>query len=80
MEIIEKKVNAWVARDSNYNGDLLNLFYTKPVKLRYSWEINNEDRLSCRETEKRRLNTVDFSQVKWEDEEPTEVELIIKIK
>lgn len=77
---MEEKITAWIARDSEYNGGLLNLFYTKPVKLRYSWEINNEDRLSCRETEKRRLNIVDFSQVKWEDEEPTEIELTIKIK
>ena len=75
---MEEKITAFVARDSKYNGDLLNLFYTKPVKLRYSWEINNEDRLSCSETEKRRLNIVDFSQVKWEDEEPTKVEITIK--
>lgn len=75
---MEENIPAWIARDSEYNGDLLHLFYTKPVKLRYSWDVN-EDRLSCRVTEKRRLNIVDFSQIKWEDKEPTEVELTIKI-
>lgn len=76
---MEEKITAWVARDSEYNGGLLHLFYTKPIKLRYSWDIN-EDKLSDRETEKRRLNIINFPHVKWEDEKATEVELTIKIK
>ena len=75
---MEKKITAWVVRDSEYNAGSLHLFYTKPVKMKYSWQVN-EDRLSYSEDEKRILNIIDFPQVKWEDEEPTEVELTIKI-
>ena len=77
--MMEEKITAWIARDSEYNGSFLHLFYTKPVKLRYSWQVN-EDRLSYSEDEKRILNIIDYHQVKWGDEEPTEVELTIKIK
>lgn len=76
---MEEKITAWLARDSEFNGGLLHLFYTKPVKLRHSWQVN-EDMLSYDEDEKRRLNVLNFPEVKWEDEEPTEVELTIKIK
>lgn len=75
---MEEKITAWVARDSEYNGSCLHLFYTKPVKLRYSWQVN-EDRLSYSEDEKRILNIIDLPQVKWEDEEPTKIELTIKV-
>ena len=75
---MEEKVTAWIARDSEYNGNQLYLFYTKPVKKRYSWQTT-DDRLSYRGDEKRILNTIDFPLVKWEDKEPTKVELIIKI-
>lgn len=76
---MEETITAWVARDSEYNAGCLHLFYTKPIKLRYSWQVN-EDRLSYSEEEKRILNIINFPEVKWEDEEPTEVELTIKIK
>lgn len=74
---MKKKITAWIARESEDNGNRLHLFYTKPVKLRYSWQVNKFRASSS--IEKRVLNTIDFPQVKWEDEEPTKVELTIKI-
>ena len=75
---MEEKITAWVARDSEYNASCLHLFYTKPVKSRYSWQVN-EYRISYGEDEKRTLNFINFPEVRWEDEEPTKVELTIKI-
>ena len=74
---MEEKITAWVARESEDNGNRLHLFYTKPVKLKCSWQVNKFSTSSS--MEKRVLNIIDFSQVKWEDKEPTQVELTIKI-
>lgn len=58
----------WIARDKD---GILNLFKEKPNKERYRW-------YSDRIQPDMYLNRLLFPEVKWEDEEPTEVELIIK--
>ena len=64
---MEEKITAtaWVARDED--GEI-HVYTTEPWKLGGQWVTND--------------NGVDknkFPQVKWEDKEPTKVELIIKI-
>ena len=55
----------WIARDEN---GTLNLFLNdKPIKCDYGWfrpKLNIDSKL--------------FPEVKWEDEEPTEIEMFIK--
>lgn len=58
----------WVARDED--GDLY-LYNEKPYKSRHSWNCGDIDYFTIEYL---------FPEVKWEDEEPTEVELIIKQK
>ena len=61
---MEEKIKAWVARDED--GEIY-VYTTEPWKLGGQWVTND--------------NGVDknkFPQVKWEDEEPTKVELTIK--
>ena len=61
---MEKKITAWVARDKD--GRVF--FYTeKPRKINEIWDGGLL-----------RFPQI-FPQVKWEDEEPTEVELTVKI-
>lgn len=71
---MEKKIKGWVARDGNMS---LYIFFEKPKKYeRYKcWNLENA--LGRCGTNKE-LNKDSFPQVKWEDEEPTEVELTIK--
>lgn len=72
---MEEKVNAWVARDED--GRLF-IFFKRPKKYEIygGWHIEAEGMWGISEELTKDL----FSQVKWEDEEPTKVELIIKIK
>jgi len=65
---MEEKITAWVARDEVAD---LYLYNEKPHKSDY-----------CPEWEGKCFKIDDFAlfpQVKWEDEEPTKVELTIKI-
>lgn len=59
----------WVARDKDYT---INISYSKPTKGQTLWIPDDGILIE--------LPTDMFPQVKWEDEEPTEVELIIKQK
>lgn len=58
----------WLAKDED--GDLY-IYKEKPHKRKYSWYCEDQDYFPIEDT---------FPEVKWEDEEPTEVELIIKKK
>jgi len=68
---MEEKITAWIARDGN--GDL-NAYTDEPYKGNGTWylEMFNEGRYFA-------IQRRAFPQVKWEDEEPTKVELTIKI-
>lgn len=71
---MEDRITAWVAR--NKSGTI-SFFKTKPIK-----EINDGLWVCYDGNVTRILDNeflFDFSQVKWEDEEPTKVELTIKI-
>lgn len=70
---MEEKITAWAARD--INGDLNVFTDDEPYKGNGTWylETFNEGRYFA-------IPRRAFPQVKWEDEEPTEVELTIKIK
>ena len=72
---MEKKITAWVARDGNMS---LYIFFERPKKCeRYKcWDLENAEGMWGTNKE---LNKDSFPQVKWEDEEPTKVELTIKI-
>ena len=67
---MEEKITAWVARDK-FPYRVYIFLDNKPIKGDNMW-IDNSGRY---------LNIVGpcFPQVKWEDEEPTKVELTIKI-
>ena len=64
-----KTIQAWAARDMD---DTLWLYLNKPVKARNQWVCNAESPFLA--------DNLDLSNVKWEDEEPTEVEITIKVK
>ena len=67
---MEEKITAWVAR--NKSG-VIAMYGCKPEKTRSgAWVARGFD-FFC-------LNGNSFPHVKWEDKEPTEVELTIKIK
>ena len=72
---MEEKITAWIARDENIG---LFLFLKKPKKYNIykCWDCENEEGLCSNNKE---LNNNLFPEVKWEDDEPTEVELTIKI-
>lgn len=59
----------WVARDKD---STINISYSKPTKGQTLWIPDDGILIE--------LPIDMFPQVKWEDEEPTEVELIIKQK
>lgn len=61
-------ISLWVARDKN---GLLYLYENKPMKFSTTFDEHNG---FCVEL----LNSDLFPEVKWEDEEPTEIELVIK--
>lgn len=58
----------WIARD---RGDSLYLYRVKPIKMVSFWDS------SC---DSIKLDRDLFPEIKWEDEEPTEVEFVIKKK
>lgn len=65
---------AWIARDDGADGDLC-LFYNKPKKTTIAgfgcWlDMYHEPEY---------LDSKLFPQVKWEDEEPTEVEVMVRL-
>ena len=60
-------LKAWVARDEN---EMLYLYPDKPKKIRDYWYAPE---VGCM-----KLDDSLFSEVKWEDEEPKEIELLIK--
>ncbi len=68
---MEQKITAWIARDEN---GILCMYPSKPKKSKAigAWY----DRETCGIVVKENDN---FPQVKWEDDEPTKVELAIKI-
>lgn len=65
---MEKKIKGWVARDKS---GLLIISTQKPIK-------ENKLGIWVGFAEHMRINPQLFPEVKWEDEEPTEVELTIK--
>lgn len=70
---MEEKITAWIARDEDGN---LTLYAGRdcPFKTDCDWTVINRDGVFIEE-----LNKNSFQQVKWEDVEPTKVELTIKI-
>ena len=66
-----KTIQAWVARDKQ-TGLWLSL--SKPFKHQNQWLTKEIGKPSFR------LNDSDFPNVKWEDKEPTKVEITIKVK
>lgn len=62
---MEERIAAWVARDEN--GEIY-IYTTEPRKLKRQWEAIDKG-----------FDKNKFKQIKWEDEEPTKVELTIKI-
>ena len=68
---MEEKITAWIARDKVDNKIYLYLY--KPTRNPKGWWYTDSDKCKM-------LNPTRFPQVKWEDEEPTKVELTIKIK
>jgi hypothetical protein len=70
---MDEKIIAWIARDEDtslyiYIGEC-------PYKTDCDWDVVYRDGDYIQE-----LNSNSYSQAKWEDKEPTEVELTIKIK
>lgn len=74
---MEEKITAWIARDKD--GKLLILDHpTLLGKGKYSW-FTADDALFDKDNVRAILHHTFFPQIKWEDEEPTKVELTIKI-
>lgn len=71
---MEEKITAWIARDVDMR---LYIFFERPKKYkRYKcWDLENDGMWGTN----KELNKDSFPQVKWEDEEPTKVELTIKV-
>lgn len=67
---MEERIAAWVARSKS---GMIAVYGSKPEKTRSGSLISKGDLFFCLEDNL-------FPQVKWEDEEPTKVELTIKIK
>lgn len=64
-----KALEAWVARDEN---GMLYLYLAKPKKNQSKWLPNIR-------ADYFEINRELFPEVKWEDEEPTEVTITIKL-
>ena len=62
-----KELQAWVARD--YDGSLY-MYPDKPKKMKDNWYAHKVGYMKLKDSL--------FPEVKWEDEEPTEIELSIK--
>lgn len=70
---MKEKITAWVARDER--GRLF-IYAEKPIKHEHSWKPS----VSFYDEYFYSLNDhFNFPKVKWEDEEPTKVELTIEI-
>lgn len=66
---MEEKITAWIARSKS---SVIAMYGSKPEKTRSgSWIAKGFDFFCLKDNL--------FPQVKWEDKEPTEVELTIKI-
>ena len=79
---MEEKITAWLARDENDN--LYSFLYKKPIKFEYRdlegcWDYEDEGLSIGGHRTIFMLDKRLFPQVKWEDKEPTKVELTIKI-
>ena len=66
--IVYKKMEIWLARDES--GSLF-LFKSKPIKYKNIWTNLSSKSLIP-------LNDRELPEVKWSDEEPTKVKLVIK--
>lgn len=67
---MEEKITAWVARSK---GGVIAMYGSKPEKTRNGSWIAKGFNFFC-------LKDNSFSQVKWEDKEPTKVKLTITVK
>lgn len=66
----EVTLKAWATRDEGSVWVMISSWRHKPKKLEHVWDRN----LSyCA------IRSIDFPSVKWEDDEPTEAELTIKL-
>ena len=83
---MEEKITAWIARDENDN--LYSFLYEKPIKTEKKtkpgdlwgfWDYKDEGLSIGGPRTIFMLDKRLFPQVKWEDKEPTKVELTIKI-
>ena len=70
---MEEKITAWVAREQD--GTLKLYVGGRPFKGTNFWKLYDPEEIGVEYLSKK-----SFPQVKWEDKEPTEVELTIKIK
>lgn len=69
-----KTIQAWIARDES---GILCFYYNKPTKCKSEWIcLSNMDYHILEKS----VSDTNFPNVKWEDEEPTEIEITIKIK
>ena len=83
---MEEKITAWVARDER--DKLICFPYGKPIKftecdcleipIKGYWDYD-DDKLSMEPFNVLFLDKKLFPQVKWEDDEPTKVELTIEV-
>lgn len=62
-----EEINAWLARDEC--GDLYLYIFEKPRKVNVDWFTNGTHFFKLREER--------FPEVKWSDEEPTKVKIVI---
>lgn len=72
---MEDKITAWVARDTS---ETLTFYQTKPIKSIDDglWICSDSDKITTLFGDE---FLFEFPQVKWEDDEPTKVELTIKV-
>ena len=71
---MEEKITAWVARDKN---ETVCIFLNKPEKGQSSWYSRPNGEFAT--INEFYGDLYSFPKVQWEDEEPTKVELTIKI-
>lgn len=69
---MEEKITAWITRDED--GTMSLYVGGKPYKGKKFWKLHDPEEIGIEYLSKK-----SFPQVKWEDEEPTKVELTIKV-
>ena len=69
---MEEKITAWIAREQD--GTIKLYVGGMPFKGTNFWKLYDSEEVAVEY-----LNKESFPQVKWEDREPTKVELAIKI-